>query len=151
MPPLVQNCLVPLSTYPSATRVARDFIESASEPESGSVRPSPPSTNRSGFVNSGRHRLDADGDAGAAPAQLLVDDELGQEVEPLAPVLVGQERRRAEAQLVRLLDDLVRELLGLVVLGSDGPDLPFSELVGQVSDRLLLLGERELERHGTYS
>src|SRR6184192_1850661 len=57
MPPLVQNCLVPLSTYPSLTRFARVFIERASDPESGSVRPSPPSTSLSGFVNSGSHRF----------------------------------------------------------------------------------------------
>src|SRR5437867_76437 len=36
-----------------------------------------------------RHRLDAHRDAGAPPAQLLVEDQLGQEVEPLPAVLLG--------------------------------------------------------------
>src|SRR5579859_10137 len=56
MPPFVQNCLVPFSTYSSPTRVALVFIDSASDPESGSVRPRPPITSLSGLVNSGSQR-----------------------------------------------------------------------------------------------
>jgi len=61
--------------------------------------------------------------------QLLVDDELGQEVEILAAVLLRQEGRRRQAKPVRLLDNLVRKLLGLVVVSGDRPDLLLGELV----------------------
>ena len=48
---------------------------------------------------------------------------------------------------MRLLDDLIRELLGLVEVRGDGADLVDRELVREVANRLLLLRERELEGH----
>src|SRR5207249_6975895 len=60
-------------------------------------------------------------------------------------------RRRAQAEPVRLRDDLVRKLLGLVKFSRDRPDLPLGEIVGQRLDHLLLVRQRELEGHGWYS
>src|SRR4029077_4879174 len=93
------------------------------------------------------HRMDAYGDAGAAPGELLVEHELGQKVEALASVLLRQESGRAQAKLVRLLDDLVRELLGLIVMGRHRTDLVEREVVSQIANRRLLGSEREIKRH----
>ncbi len=87
------------------------------------------------------HRLYADADAGAAPAELLVEDELGQEVQALAAIFLREETGGAQAELVRLLDDLVRKLLGLVVVGGHRPHLPLGKLVRELADGVLLLGQ----------
>src|SRR5207245_5595670 len=94
-----------------------------------------------------RHRLDARCDTRAAPAELFVEDQLGQEVEALAAVLLGDECRGAESELMRFLDHVVGKLLGLVVLSRNGTDFLFSELVGELANLLLLGSQRELERH----
>src|SRR5207302_6635072 len=95
------------------------------------------------------HRVDANRDARATPAQLLGEDELGQKVESGSAVLLGYERGRAQAELVRFLDDLIGKILTLVVMSGDGADLLLGELVGEAPDLLLLLGQREIQGHVT--
>src|SRR5438445_6338885 len=92
-----------------------------------------------------RHRLYAHRDPRAAPAQLFVEDQLGQEVEALAAVLLGDERGRAQAEAVRLFDDLVRKFLGLVEMRRDRADLFLGEPVRKLADLLLLGREREVQ------
>ena len=66
---------------------------------------------------------------------------------PWPPYSSGRKAAGRQAELVRLLDDLVRKLLGLVVVSGDRPDLALGELVRELADRLLLRCQREIERH----
>src|SRR5256886_12579491 len=98
-----------------------------------------------------RHRLDAHRDPGAAPAQLLMGDQLGRKVESLPAVLLGDERGWAQTEAVRSRDDLVRKLLCLVEMRRDRADLFLGELVRKVADLLLLGREGEAQCHAPYS
>ncbi len=93
-----------------------------------------------------RHRLDANRDPGTSPVQLFIQDQLGEEVEALAAVLLGQERGRSEAELVRPVDHLVWKLLALVVTRGHRADLVDREVVRELADGLLLGRQREIER-----
>src|SRR6185436_18130620 len=83
-------------------------------------------------------------DAGAAPAELLLDETTAEVVEARAAVLLGNVGVH-EAELPGLLDDLVWERGVLVQLPRDGPDLLLGEVVGELADVLLLVGKREVD------
>ena len=82
-------------------------------------------------------------DAGAAPAELLLDQTAVEGVETGAAVLLG-ELGVHEADLVRLLDDLLRPGGVSVVVPRDGADLLLGEVVRQLAQVFLLVGEGEI-------
>ena len=82
-------------------------------------------------------------DARAAPAELLLDQAAVEDVQPSPAVLLGHLRVH-EADLVRLLDDLLRPGGVPVVLPRDGPDLLLGEVVRQLAQVFLLVGEGEV-------
>ena len=87
-------------------------------------------------------RPDRRADAGAAPVELLADEDPveGREPEPterLGHVQVHQ------AELVRLGDHVGRVSLMLVVFGRLGPDLLLGELASKLAKTLLLLAQSE--------
>ena len=84
-------------------------------------------------------------DAGAAPAQLLLDQAAGEVVEPGAAVGLGDVDVH-EAHLPRLVDDLLGPGAVAVVVPGDGADLLLGEVVGQLAQILLLVGQREVNQ-----
>ena len=91
----------------------------------------------------GRHRqlaaLDGERDAGAAPGQLL-GDQRGHDAGGVGEALL-QEVDRVQPHLGRLFDHRPGELLGLVVMLRDRPDLTLGEVVDPVLDLALLIGQ----------
>ena len=83
--------------------------------------------------------------AGAAPGQLLDGDARVEHREPDAAVDL-RDAHRDETQLPGLLDDLARELAGLVVVGGGRRDLGLGEAARGLLERELLVVEREV--HG---
>ena len=81
-------------------------------------------------------------DSGAAPAELLADERALEQRE-LRPAVLGGDVEVHQPDLVGPGDDLARVGLVLVVLGRLGPDLLLGELARELSQRLLLVGERE--------
>ena len=88
---------------------------------------------------------DAEGDAGTAPAELLDQQRLEDAGLVLADHAV--EVHAVEADVGRLGQDRPGEVLGLVVVGRDRPDLPLGELAGPFLGGHLVFGEREAD-HG---
>ena len=81
-------------------------------------------------------------DAGAAPAELLLDDAAGQAVRHAAAAVLLGEHERGQAEPGRLVPDLPGRLdVRLVDLGRDRPDLAIGELAADVPD-LALLGRQ---------
>ena len=78
-------------------------------------------------------------DRDPAPRELLDDHRVGGQVEPHAPVLLG-DRDPEQPQLLHLLDDRLGELVLVVELLGDGEDLVVDELAHHLGDRLLLVG-----------
>jgi hypothetical protein len=87
----------------------------------------------------GRQR---DGHPGAAPRELLADQDAVEGGEPEASVLL-RDVDVHQAELVRRLDHVGRVRLVLVVVGRLGPDLLLGELARERAQLLLLLRERE--------
>ncbi len=83
-------------------------------------------------------------DAGAAPGQLLLDDAAVEVAQPRPAVLLGHVGVH-ETDLVGLLDDLLRPGAVLVELPRDRADLLLREVVGQLAQGLLLVGQREVD------
>jgi hypothetical protein len=88
---------------------------------------------------------DAQGDARAAPAELL--DQQGLEDAGLVLADHPVEVHAVEADVGRLGKDRPGEVLGLVVVGRDRPDLLLGELAGPLLGGHLVFGEREAD-HG---
>jgi hypothetical protein len=88
---------------------------------------------------------DAERDARAAPAELLDQ----QRLEDAGLVLADHpvEVHAVQADVGRLGQHRPGELLGLVVVGCDRPDLLLGELAGPLLGRHLVFGEREAD-HG---
>src|ERR1044072_6235170 len=82
------------------------------------------------------------GDPGAAPAELLADQRALHRAEAGAAELLGHVRVH-QADLVRLRDHVGGGRLVLVVLGGLRADLLLRELVRELTQRALLLRERE--------
>jgi hypothetical protein len=85
--------------------------------------------------------LDGQGDAGAAPGQLLGDD--GGHDPGGVGVRLLQEIDAVKAHLRRLLDDRPGELLGFVVVDRHRPDLLLGEGVDPIPDLTLLVTQLE--------
>ncbi len=94
-----------------------------------------------------RHRQAVGGergaDPGAPPAELLLDQAAGEEVEPGPAVLLGDVGVH-QSHLPRLVDDLLGPGAVLVVLPGDLADLLLGEVVRQLAEVLLLVGEVEV-------
>ena len=136
------------------------FIPETSEPASGSVRQKeasfgssvsiprysflissePPSADRSGGEAVGHER---GADAGAAPAELLLDQAAREVVEAGAAVLLGDVGVH-QPDLPGLLDDLLRPGAVAVVVPGDLADLLLGEVVRELAQVLLLVGQREV-------
>ena len=147
-------------TYLSPFLTAVVFIPATSEPASGSVRQKeasfgssvsipryffltssePPSATGDAGEAVGHQR---GADAGAAPAHLLLDQAAGEVVEAGAAVLLGDVGVH-QPHLPGLLDDLLRPGAVLVVVPGDLADLLLGEVVGQLAQVLLLVGEGEV-------
>src|SRR5205807_5969368 len=82
------------------------------------------------------------GDAGATPEQLLGDERQGQPARVLGCLHVDVDG--VEPHLGGLLQDVPRELLGLVVVRGDRPYLLLGEVVSPLLQLALLLGQTEL-------
>ena len=159
------NIFEPLTTYSSPRRIAVVWIPDTSDPAPGSVRPKQPRTGASTsgpshcfFCSCGARDEDRPGgeavgedrgaDAGAAPVELLADEDPveGRKLrasEPLGEVQVHQ------ADLVRLGDDVGRMGLMLVALRRARPDLLLGERARERAQLLLLVaeGERDAALH----
>ena len=154
--------LVPLMTYLSPFFTAVVRMPETSEPASGSVRQKEASLGSSvsmpevllldllgaaerhgGAGQAVAHQRGAD--AGAAPAELLLDQAAGQVVEPRAAVLLGDVGVH-QAHLPGLLDDLLREGAVLVVVPGHRADLLLGEVVRELANVLLLVGEGEVDQ-----
>jgi hypothetical protein len=84
---------------------------------------------------------------GAAPAELLLDQAPREEVEPGPAVLLGHVGVH-QPDLPGLVDDLLRPSALLVVLPGDLADLSLGEVVGELSQVLLLVSQREVHVSG---
>ena len=158
-PAFVMKVLEPLRTYSSPRRSAVVFSFATSEPASGSESPN---EQRIGSSSSGGSHLaccssepamitgpgaeavraDRGADPGAAPVQLLADED----------PLEGRKTEAAEGlrhvqvhqpELVRLRDQVGGMGLVLVVLGRLRPDLLLRELARELAQPFLLLGQGE--------
>ena len=93
----------------------------------------------------GEHRRgDRGGEPGAAPGELLADQRGRHGADPAAAVL-GRDRERGEPDPRRLREQLRREVLALVPLGRDRPQLPLGELVREPLQLPLLVGRLEAD------
>ena len=88
---------------------------------------------------------DRGGDAGAAPAELLLDQAAGEVVEPGADVGLGDVDVH-ETHLPRLVDDLLGPRTVAVVVPGHGANLLLGEVVGQLAEILLLVRQREVNQ-----
>jgi hypothetical protein len=86
---------------------------------------------------------DGETDAGIPPEQLLEGDRQGQALRVLQGV--GEEVEAVQPDLGGLLDDGIREFLGLVPLMGRGPDDFLGEVMDPFLDLELVLAEREGE------
>ena len=153
--------LEPLRTYLSPLRTAVVRMPETSEPASGSVRQkeaslkSSVSIPRYCFLSSSRagqrerRRGQAVGaerrrDARAAPGELLLDDASVEVGRARPAVLLGHVRVH-QAELPGLAQHVVRPRAVLVVLPGDGTDLLRREVVRHLAQRLLLVGQREID------
>ena len=136
-------------------------IPETSEPASGSVRQNeasfgdsvsmpmyfflvssePPTQDRGAGEAVG---ADRGADARAAPGELLLDETALEVGGAGAAVLLGDVVVH-QPELPGLLDDLLRPGPVLVVLPGDGADLLLGEVVRHVAQRLLLVGQREVD------
>ena len=82
----------------------------------------------------------------AGPRDLFHDDRVRQARQPEAAVGLG-DLEVHEAELERLVHDLGGELALLIEVSGDGRDLVACELAGGLNQRVLLVGERQIE-HG---
>ena len=92
-------------------------------------------------------RCDRGADARAAPAQLLADQHPLERAELEAAVCLGHMDVH-QTQLVRLREHLGRVRRALVVLAFLRPDLALREVVREVAQRLLLVGQAERDPAG---
>ena len=98
-----------------------------------------------GIGSQSDRRLERDRHRRVDPGQFLDGQAEGEEVGPLASVLLG-ERQAEQPHLAHLLDDVQRKLLAPVhLLGARGDDV-FGELADGPAERLLFLGKVEI--HG---
>ena len=157
---LVMKHLVPFRTQSSPFCAARVCMPATSLPAAGSVvayEHSPNSLVMQPEVllllllgAAERHRgarrrtHERRADARAAPPELLLDQAARQIVE--AGTAVGLlDVRVHEAHFPGLLDDLLGEAPVLVVLPCDGADLLLREVVRELANVLLLVGEGEVD------
>ena len=84
------------------------------------------------------------GDARTAPRELLLDD-ASIEVGRAGPAVLLGHVRVHEADLPRLAQDVLGPVAVLVVLPGDGADLLAGEVVRHLAQRLLLVGQREID------
>jgi hypothetical protein len=92
-------------------------------------------------------RHDRRADPGAAPAELLADQHALEPAELEAPIGLRNVDVH-QAELVRLGEHIRGVDRALVILAFLRPDLPLREVVGEVAQRLLLVGEPERDAAG---
>ena len=158
-PAFVMNIFEPLRTYSSPRRTAVVWIPETSEPAFGSVSAN---EQRIGSSSSGgsHSRCCSSVPAisiGSAPRMLATIDvpipeqpqqssspRIAPSIEPRpAPAELLGDVRVHQADLVRLRDHVGRVRLVLVVVGRHRADLLGRELVRELAQRLLLVGQRE--------
>ena len=152
----------PLMTYLSPFFTARVRIEPTSEPASGSVRQndaslgSSDSIPRNSFLTSSEPPRITGADASPLHISEVPMPEHPQPnsssirqpssvCSPPPAVLLG-DLDVHQADLVGLLDDLLRPDRVPVVIPRDGPDLLLGEVVGQLAQVFLLVGEGEVNQ-----
>src|SRR5436190_7999931 len=153
----------PVMTYLSPFFTARVFIPLTSEPASGSVRQneasfgSSVSIPRYFFLVSSEAPIKRGAEARPLairvvpipehPQQLLLDQAAGEGIE--ARTAVGlRDVDVHQPHLEGLLDDLLGPGAVPVVVPGDGPDLPLGEVVSELPEVLLLVGQREVNQVG---